>query len=167
MKRGKNKENWKTRTKGTKAQVGTHYIDAPHGNKGNLPKGLKQVTQIGSAVRMEVHTVEMSRLPTTMYTDKADIAEVERLKDEIVQGHDETVSQLPVIHARPDGTVSVLSGKHLIEAYRQLGYKALRVNTNSISSEAVKLLQGGIKDPLVGMGGVQTQVLRADVKGEV
>jgi hypothetical protein len=43
------KQEWRTRTRGTKSQVGTHYPLEPHGNKSSLPKNLQKVATEGSA----------------------------------------------------------------------------------------------------------------------
>lgn len=138
-----------------------------------MPKGLtvitngvspaKNIVTIGG-VQFRLGKVSMRNLPKTTYDDKKDLERIKYFKEEILQGHD---IEFAKIHERDDGTIDVMDGKHKIEAYRQLGFKEIPVVFNAISPQAVELLQKGIRDPYVGMGGIQTQVLRADVKGEV
>jgi hypothetical protein len=159
----KRKQEWRTRNKPSDPRYGTHFAVEPHGDKSSLSKAVTVVTPSTSR-ELEMGTVDVKELPMTRYTEKADKDRVAYFMDLIARG---VVFPPADIHRLPDGTWEIQDGKHRIEAYRLSGYKKIPVVKNAISPQAVQLLQKGTKDRLMGMGGGQSQVLRADVEGKV
>jgi hypothetical protein len=137
MKRGKNKQKWKTRTKGTSAQVGTHYIDMPRGDKSKLPKGGLVVVTPPVARRLELAWVKTKNIPKTDYKNKKDNERIAEFMDMIERG---IPLAPPVIHILPNGDYEVIDGKHKVEAYRRLGYKKFPATMNATVAEIAKAL---------------------------
>jgi hypothetical protein len=136
LKKGKSKRNWKTRVKGTNAQIGTHYVEEPRGDKSNLPKGLLVVTP-PVARRLELAWVKTNNIPKTDYKNKKDNERIAEFMDMIARG---IPLAPPVIHILPNGDYEVIDGKHKVEAYRRLGYKKFPATMNATVAEIAKAL---------------------------